>query len=90
MKKIKEILIERIKQKGLSSQVDSAGVCMMAREGFPDEFSPVSYRKGILKVACPDHILAGIYRLRREEIIEEINKKTGLAKVNKIVFVVKN
>jgi len=67
-------------------QYEASLVCDAAKEVSADQFEPVSFKGGVLKVRVPNASRAHLVRLGQDQIILKVNQALGEEKVEKIRF----
>lgn len=75
MDKIGDILGNAMRKKGLSKATGGALICFYAGEWAKSRFTPISYSKGVLKVAVDSSPAAAELQIEEEKLIDFINAK---------------
>lgn len=83
---LKNILSRRLKHYGLDKVATAARVCAVALELSGDEFEPISFKNGALKVSVGSAARAHLLRLKEKEVVARINLKLGSDLVKKLRF----
>ena len=84
MDKLGDFLNDAVNRKGLSAAYTGSLVCFWADEWAKGRFTPISYSRGVLKVAVDSAAAAQELQMEEESIINHLNLKAGRKLVEKI------
>ena len=86
MKKIGKFLDNNPRYKRLQKPLEAAEVCERARAISEGRFEVISFRNGLLTIACSSPAQAANLQTESQEIIDKINSKLGESKVKRMRF----
>jgi len=90
MENIKKIINRQSKLRRYQKPLEAAEVCQIAAEVGEGRFDAISFKNGLLALACASTMQAAILQPETEEIIKNINARLGENKVKKIRFKISN
>jgi|GEM_PF-3767060 len=71
-----------------TSQVTAAAVCAAAEQLSEDQFIPISWSEGVLKLACHSYENLIAVRQRETTIIETVNELVNQPAVTRIIYAI--
>lgn len=86
MKRISKFFSDNPRYRRYKKPLEAAEVCDTARQVSEDEYSIISFNKGLLTISCSSSAEASNLQSESQEIIKKINQKIGEEKVKRVRF----
>lgn len=86
MKKLSQLLKDRLKARGLYSQALGARVCGIANQILGEEGRAASYKNGVLTVAAKNSAALSNLQINQKELLTKINQLLGEELVKRIKY----
>lgn len=84
-----EVLSKRLAHYGLANSLNSTRICEIANKACEGDFKSISYKDGVLKVACPNNTKAHLVSLNKRSLMRKINNNLGDETIKNIIVLAK-
>lgn len=84
-----ETLSKRLAHYGLANSLNSTRICEIANNTCEGDFKSISYKDGVLKVACSNNTKAHLVSLNKRLLMRKINDGLGKETIKNIVVLAK-
>ncbi len=82
---IEQDLRRKLRKLGLEKAYDASIVCDAAKKVAKGRFSPISFKRGVLKIFVSSPAKASLLKLQEESIIKEVEEASN-ARINRLIF----